>query len=254
MKLYLPIFLLFLTSSVYSQEEKVHYSLDAEFVYGEAELDSFITDNFVRPDYCVEKGIDFNIWVQFTVDSLSRISFVKVTDIQTTHNKWSDSFKEYIQKNLKPQLKAEAIRVIKATAGFWIPKEVEGKSTWQIVDCKIEIRTPEYSAERASMKRAGYANVIRSGWNTYIPLDTPSDNPTKYYNLGVKKMAQKKHYIAIKYFKQSLSIGNKTKDVYYNLGVSQYLYGLNKDACKSWGKAVELGDTDAQGLIEKNCK
>ena len=67
-------------------------------------------------------------------------------------------------------------------------------------------------------------------------------------------MSQKKHYIAIKYFEKSIRMGNKTKDVYYNKGVSEYLYGLKEDACKSWLEAVKLGDTEAQGLIDKNCK
>ena len=45
----LSILFLIITLVTFSQEEKIHYSLDAEFVYGKVELVSFIRDNFVRP-------------------------------------------------------------------------------------------------------------------------------------------------------------------------------------------------------------
>jgi len=238
------IIVIFSFNISYTQEKQ----LPAEFVYGNNELDSFIIDNFVRPLDCIKSDIAFDIWLQFTVDSLSQISFVRIMDIQTTHDNWSDSFKENINKNLKPILKEEAIRVIKETAGFWIPRELDGKPTWEIIDYKMEIRVPEFYS--AAEMGYGYNSML-----SYKPVpDTPADNPIKYYNLGVKKMEQKKQYIAIKYFKKSIELGNKTKDVYYNLGVAEYLYGLIEDACKSWSKAVELGDEDAKGLLEKNCK
>lgn len=249
MKPLLPILFLFLSLTTYAQEEQSNYALDAEFVYGPAELDSFVRDNFVRPRYCLEKGIGFDIWMQFTVDSISGISFVRVMDIKPQVKSISEELEKRLDTKLIPYLKTEARRVIKATAGLWIPRELEGKPTWQVIDYRIEIKTPEYYSKWEHYRRHGSMATVN-----HTPLDTPSDNAKKYYNLGVKKMNQKKHYIAIKYFKKSLSMGNVTKDVYYNLGVAQYLYGLKQDACKSWNKAFDLGDTEAKELIEENCE
>ena len=121
----------------------------------------------------------------------------------------SEEFEKYLKEELNPYLKEEARRVIKATAGFWIPRELEGKSTWQVINYRIEVKTPEYYSKWENYRRIGSMATIN-----YIPLDVPSYNAKKYYNLGVKKMNQKKHYIAIKYFEKSLRMGNTTKDVF----------------------------------------
>ena len=88
----------------------------------------------------------------------------------------------------------------------------------------------------------------------YIPFDVPYDNPIKYYNLGVKKLKQKKIYIAIKYFQHSINLGNMTKDTFYNFGVALHFNEEKDKACEAWRKALSLGDDEAESLIEKYCK
>lgn len=223
-------------------------SIYTEFVYGNSELDSFIIDNFVRPDDCLEFGIDFDIWIEFKVDSIGSVSNVVIKDIKPTSNKWSDSFKAKIE-SLIPGLKMESIRVILATKGFWIPAELDGKTTWQEIEYRIELRTPEHYNKYESVRRLGQMHTV-----DYIPFDVPATDPVKYYNLGVKKLNQKKYYISMKYFEKSLKMGHQNKDVYYNLGIANYLQGFNDDACKAWSRAIKLGDEEAEKLWDKNCK
>jgi len=222
--------------------------LPTEFVYDNYELDSFVVDNFVRPDDCLQYGINFDIWLEFVVDSLSRVSEVKLMDIKSTGNKWSPEFKLKID-SLKPILKKEAVRVINASSGLWIPAEENGIGISQLIDYRMEIRTPEYYSKYEHYRYIGKMATV-----DYIPFDFPHDNAVKYYNLGVKKMNQKKYFIAIRYFEQSLQLGNQTKDVYYNLGVAQYLYGFKDDACMAWSRASQLGDEEAAKMINSKCK
>jgi hypothetical protein len=106
----------------------------------------------------------------------------------------------------------------------------------------IELRTLYFFAKDGNIINTDLIGVYPL---YHIPLDIPADNPTKYHHLGVKKPGLKKCYIAIKYFQQAINLGNKTKDVYYNLGVAQYFYGETIKACQSWLSAVQLGDEEA---------
>jgi tetratricopeptide (TPR) repeat protein len=243
----------FLTLSIFCFQticcQKTDYILPAEFVYGNAELDSFVYDNFVRPDFCLENGINFNITLRFTVDTLGMVSYVDVLSVEPVSSKWTDRFKAKID-SLKPKIKEEAIRTFEFSSGFWIPRKAGGKLENEIFTYSMELRTPEFYSKADGYRQFGI-DVINMPY--YIPLDVPYTNAVKYYNLGVKKISQKKYYIAIKYLKHSISLGNRTKDVFYNLGVALLFNDEKESACKSWSKALELGDTEAQGLIDKYC-
>ena len=236
-----PLLLLLIIRS-YTQE------LPAEFVYGDSELDSFIVDNFVRPDPCLEFGINYDAHVRFTVDTNRQVLHPLILDIQST-GKWSDSFKPKVD-SLKPIVKEELLRVIKFSSGLWIPRMVDGKKENDTIIYYFPLRTPEYYSRMEGYRQFGI-DILTMPY--YIPFDVPYDNPVKYYNLGVKKLTQKKFYTAIKYFQHSVNLGNMTKDAFYNLGVALHFNKEKDKACESWRKALSLGDDEAESLIEKYC-
>ena len=221
----------------------------AEFVYGNHELDSFVLDNLVRPDECLKYGIDFNIDLSFVVDTLGAVAYVNIIYTEPTFKKWSEKFLEKID-SLKPYVEQEVIRVIKSTSGFWFPSEINGKKEKQIFHYKILLRTPEFYTKGGNFRNTGMDGVNAP---YYIPFDVPYTNPIKYYNLGVKKLTQKKYFIAIKYFQHSIELGNQSVDVYYNLGSALLLNNQKVEACEAWKKALELGDDEVKELIEKYC-
>lgn len=230
-------------SLTFSQE------MEAEFVYGNTELDSFVVDNYVRPFECIENGIEFNINLNFTIDTIGNISDVKVIGIKTIMSKMANGYKSKVEQAEKKARK-EALRVIKFTSGLWLPKIIGTKKVIEVKSYLIKVRTPEFINGQLNNILINIGSTKRRSTS----IDTPFDNPIKYYNLGVKKINQKKPYIAIKYLKHSISLGNRTKDVFYNLGVAFLFNGEEKNACQSWNRALVLGDKDAQELIEKYCK
>jgi len=226
------------------------YLLDAEFVYGNNELDSFVLDNFVRPYKCIKHSIDFNIQINFTVDSSGNISAVNKCKAEATYSGWSYGFKPTID-SISIALEKEAKRVILSSSGFWIPKESNDKKTWQNINYLIKIRPTDYNTRAMDYYNSGFST---SAPYTSPGPDLPFNSAPKYYNLGVKKLNQQKYFIAIKYFNQSILLDNKSKDSFYNLGLAYFLNKENKKACFSWKKAVSLGDKEAEKLIEEKCK
>lgn len=227
------------------------YSLSAEFVYGNNELDSFMLDNFVRPDKCIEYEVDFDVQLSFVVDSSGLISEIYKIEALPTYDNWSGEFKVKVD-SLKKEMENEAKRVLKFTDGLWIAKELDDKKTWQLVNHTIKIAAPSsYDPRDAYIDASGnYIHTTRK----ISGKDLPYDDPIKYYNLGVKKLVQKKYYIAIKYLTNAISLGERTSDVYYNLGLALFFYGEKENACKSWSRAVQLEDQEAKKMMEKHCK
>lgn len=222
----------------------------AEFVYGIHELDSFVLDNFVRPDECLKHGIEYNIDLSFIVDTLGDVVDVNNIYIEPTSKKGSKTFLEKID-SLKPYVEREIVRVLKSTSGFWFPSKIDEKKEKQLYNYKILLRTPEFYTQGGNFRNTGMDGVNAP---YYIPFDVPYTNPIKYYNLGVKKLTQKKYFIAIKYFQQSIALGNQSVDVYYNLGSALLLNNQKTEACEAWEKALELGDDEVKELIRKHCK
>jgi tetratricopeptide (TPR) repeat protein len=73
------------------------------------------------------------------------------------------------------------------------------------------------------------------------------------YDIGVKKMNQKKYGLAVLYFNEAIAYNPKDVDAYYNMGVAFIKMKNNVKACESWNKGKELGDSGVLSLINKYC-
>ena len=59
---------------------------------------------------------------------------------------------------------------------------------------------------------------------------------------------------AIKVLKAAIAIDPKYAEAYRLMGIAQLQLKKNADACTNFAKAKELGDTNVDALIQKNCK
>ena len=59
---------------------------------------------------------------------------------------------------------------------------------------------------------------------------------------------------AIKVLKAAIAIDPKYAEAYRLMGIAQLQLKKNADACANFAKAKELGDTNVDALIQKNCK
>ena len=82
------------------------------FSYKGKGISEFIMDNLKYPQTAIDNGIEANIIVDFVVDTMGRVLYVVSKDNGTAR----------IQA-----LVDEAIRVVKATSGYWTPGYTNGK-------------------------------------------------------------------------------------------------------------------------------
>jgi protein TonB len=82
------------------------------FSYKGKGISEFIMDNLKYPQTAIDNGIEANIIVDFVVDTMGRVLYVVSKD----------------NGNARKQILVdEAIRVIKATSGYWKPGYTNGK-------------------------------------------------------------------------------------------------------------------------------
>ncbi len=82
------------------------------FSYNGKGISDFIIDNLKYPQLCIDNGIEAMIVVDFVVDTMGRVLLV------TSRDEGKERVKLLVE---------EAIRVIKATSGYWKPGYTNGK-------------------------------------------------------------------------------------------------------------------------------
>jgi tetratricopeptide (TPR) repeat protein len=75
-----------------------------------------------------------------------------------------------------------------------------------------------------------------------------------YKNLGDEYFKKKKYQKAIASFNSSLEFAPMEINVLINRGKSYYFLKEKIKACTDWEKARELGNAEAQTLLEEYCK
>jgi len=76
-----------------------------------------------------------------------------------------------------------------------------------------------------------------------------------YYSSIANKIIQEDRYNeSIKLFNIALELDPNDADTYYNRGINHYYLGHMENACKDWEKALNLGLSSAQALIDTKCQ
>lgn len=89
-------------------------------------------------------------------------------------------------------------------------------------------------------------------YNKAVSLD-PSD-PHYLSNRGLSKSELKDYEGAMSDYQKAIASDNKFHTAYFNIGVLKFNTGKKSDACEYFFKAKELGNKDAENIIEKYCK
>jgi len=273
------LFFLFLENNVLAQN--TDSVIKAHFVYSNSELDSFLVDNLVRPIGCQWFGVNAIVDVVFIVDTFGRVKNPQLINFEPYVHELNDKPYEYYKsknpdlinsfqslqiqdsiKNLDSAFINEAFRVIKFTDGLWIPEEKNGKLIQSEVIILVKFESDYFEGKEKNhgfhqINIKQYALDVDTGLlssSIKTVRDLPADDPTKYYNLGVKKLTQKKYLLAHKYFLTAVTLDKSDADAWYNLGVTNHLIKNQIEACQCWVKAMQLGVYEARENIEKYCK
>jgi tetratricopeptide (TPR) repeat protein len=269
------LFFLFLENNALAQN--TDSVIKAHFVYPNSELDSFLVDNLVRPIGCQWFGVNAKVDVVFIVDTFGRVNNLQVINFEPyvhksnnkTYTYYKSEYSNLLQmlnkpdstENLDSSFINEARRVIKFTSGLWYPAQANRKPISS--EITLSIMFEGYNVKASNRKQSRYRPRSESlldyeyAMNKEHPetiFDIPADNPTKYYNLGVKKLTQKKYLLAHKYFLTAVTLDKSDADAWYNLGVTNHLIKNKIEACQCWVKAMQLGVYEARENIEKYCK
>lgn len=246
--------------------------IKAHFVYSNSELDSFLIDNLVRPKVSQILNINAKVDIVFIVDTLGMVKNLQVIKFECSNSDTQSqkllqilNIQDSIE-NLDSAFINEAKRVINFTNGLWYPAQANRKPIPSEISLSIMFENIASTESRTKWKKQhryksqslpllyGDYDVGMHKKTVTLLFDIPADNPTKYYNLGVKKLTQKKYLLAHKYFYMAVILNKSDADAWYNLGVTNHFLKNKTEACQCWIKAMQLGVNEAQENIEKYCK
>jgi tetratricopeptide (TPR) repeat protein len=203
------------------------------FIYEKAELDTYLVLCAKIPAEAEEHYVNASVLLSFRVDSLGKIVDLTAVDYEIRIPGNVSFASDTAARYLKNGYKTEALRLVRATDGLWVPGRRNGK----YYNGKV-IMEVHFLVDR--IKAAGkMANQHKMKY---------------YYDYGVKEMNQGKYGTAILLFNEAISFNRNDKDAYYNLGVAYKKMGKTKESCAAWEKGASLGDTEQAGLVTKYCK
>jgi tetratricopeptide (TPR) repeat protein len=233
-----------------SQTDSTYFPL--EFVYGNNEFDSLIQDSYIIPLTAQRHGIKILMTVSFEVDSLGMINNIKFLN-ETTFGMLGLYAPKNLLDSLKLESERELKRVIMFSEGLWIRAEKNEKFINEEYKTNVVITPEQYHWRMKDLvdRKERLWHEINYSFDLY---SLKIDNPPKYYNIGLKKLQQKKFYIASKYFKEAIKYDINYIDAYYNLGLSELAIQNNSSACKSWRICSSLDDEGCKELFQKYCK
>jgi tetratricopeptide (TPR) repeat protein len=108
-----------------------------------------------------------------------------------------------------------------------------------------------YYREQAALKGKQYQRAL-DDINTAIALNPK--NMDYRSELAIVNLRVGRYEEAVKVLNEALIIDPKYAETYHLMGLCQLQLKQNNEACTSFAKAKELGDTTVDALIEKHCK
>ena len=113
-----------------------------------------------------------------------------------------------------------------------------------------------YKQGLTKSKEGDYYNRAIEDYNKAIELNP--NNADAYYYRGNSKQKSGDYKGALEDYNKAIELKPNNADAYWGRGNTKYNLNLTnrhrKEACPDWEKAVELGNIDAKGAINKYCK
>ena len=227
--------------------------IPAGFIYGEEEMNEFISNNLIVPLVARTYGINGDVVLQFVIDTTGGIGDIIVINEYVDLGVALYVREKYGSENFKGFFSDEGKRVVKLMSGLFIPAMDSGKKVSSAQVLTLKFHTKQYDDNKRTVRilKANQTDILYWNFGTYTKEEP--DYARLRYDLGVAKMNENKNDVACRYFEESLRFNPKYVDALYNLGVAYIKSGRKADACKVWEKASELGDSEAGSLFNQFC-
>ncbi|MGI6879975.1 tetratricopeptide repeat protein [Bacteroides sp. KG121] len=108
-----------------------------------------------------------------------------------------------------------------------------------------------YYREQAALKAKQYQRALD---DMAKAIELNPDELIYRAELAVINIRVGRYEEALEVLKVALEKEPKYAEAYRLMGIAQIQLKKNKEACESFSKAKELGDTNVDALIEKHCK
>jgi tetratricopeptide (TPR) repeat protein len=258
-KLKIILLQLFISGLSFGQVNKpdsiyIKPQIPAEFIYGNEELNDFISNNIIVPFKARYYGINGEIILHFMIDTVGNVKDVTVIHENIDLGK-ALRLKEYANvEDYKGFFSNDSKRVVSLLSGLYKSAKNNGNNVNSAQEITINIKTPQYEDNLKVFETQKYDKLNHDYWWHFGTFTNENpDYPVLRYSTGVIKMQENKPEIACKYFEEAIRMNPEYIDSYYNLGVMYKKLQRINDACKMWNKASLLGDSESNSLIIKYC-
>lgn len=234
-----------------------------QFIYDKIEYDSIIFWNKQMTIEALNGYWSAKAKVSFYVDSVGNLGNLSVTDFEMQRiSNYIVRVNNEDPKRISDDLKNEALRLIALTSGLWKPANEFGKIVKKRMFAYIY-----FNAETERKVASDNSEKPQETINTKVIMTSHLVKPNEGYkqaqlfSVAERKSSTSKQELANVYYKQAVrfnenKIANTPNDVnaYYDMGVCYVKLSDYNHACKCWKQCVNMGDAEAQNLINKYCK
>ncbi len=226
---------------------EVQNETPATFKYGENGLQLFISKNLVIPHDAMHYGINGSVDVEFMIDENGKV--VSVRALKENFDVPDEVvLPQEVVKSLKGIFAIEAERVIWLTDTLWTPATKLDRIIPSSQVISFNFQSKQYAD---NLDRIGKGEPVEFGIFTQGYVDP---TPVNHYQIGVRLMLDGFFGEAGKHLSYSLLLNPNQTDAWFNLALCYKKLNLLQEACDAWQKAADLGDQEAQQLIEQNCQ
>jgi len=199
-----------ISPAIFSERSRAMPALSEE----ESEsIENYLSRNVIYPERAVKAIKQGTAMVKFVVSPKGEISDFKVTN------------------SVSAEIDDEVIRVLKTTAGMWIPGYFNGEPVAEEKEVSVVFKLTELGK---------YYDFIVLG--------------QKFFSKGADMFFMKSNYQkAIKYYDQGIVLLPKDKGLLLMRGMARYESGDTKGACQDWTRLKDLGGMAGNIYLNNLC-
>ena len=199
-----------------------------EFKGGSKNLNTFISNNLIYPEFSKENCIQGTVNISFKLNPQGKV------------------YASEVQKGYGIDLDVEALRVVRLSSGKWIVPASHDTTTALILPVNFSLKG--YQCEQLSKDQVGAAiNAYHARMDLSKAIFNFYDKKSK----GVYDQSDENRIIALK---MQLGYNEKYIDRLLKQGQRKLKQGDSESACDDFLSVRQLGSDKANSLIEQNCK
>lgn len=220
--MFTPLLLLFFTLAAHFQSDQ------PQFKGGPNNLNAFIKNNLIYPEYSKANCLQGTIHVQFKLDRHGRI------------------YDSEVKKGFGIDLDDEALRLIRLSSGKWIVPARYDTTTAIVLPVNFSLR--DYDCEERDKDDL---NAAIAAYHARADLTRAILN---YYDKKSVGEASPEEELRISALKAQLGYNEKYINRLYKQGLRKLKQGDKESACEDLQTVRRLGSDLAEESIKKNCR